>query len=250
MSRFEAEWRSRFERFARTHADEAEISGWSDAGLSQRLRVFQSLLASVTVPAGARVLELGCGGGTYVRLLGGLGHRAVGLDYSLPSLQRAVAADPGRKGSYAAAEAYALPFPAGVFDLVTCIGVVQTLEDPERALDEMVRVLRRGGWLVVEALNARAMPAMLRRAGDALLRRPPRVLAHPPATMRRWLGARGLAVMREAAILLAPRRLAPLGRLLEAPRLAAAIAGLSGPALAHSYLFLARLVGQTHGDPR
>lgn len=250
MSRFEAEWRSRFERFARTYADEAEISGWSEAGLNRRLRAFQSLLASLDLPAGAGVLELGCGGGTYVRLLGGQGHRAVGLDYSLPSLLRALAADPGRKGSYVAGEAYALPFPDGTFDLVTCIGVIQTLEDPERALDQMVRVLRRGGWLVVEALNARAVPAMLRRAVDALARRPPRVLAHAPATMRRWLGTRGLAVVREAAILLPPRRLAGLGRLLERPGLAPAIETASGPALAHSFLFLARRGGEPQGGPR
>ena len=74
------------------------ISGWSDAGLRRRVALFAALLTG-PAPAGARVaLELGCGGGTYVRLLAGLGYRAVGLDYSVPSLAARDRRRPGRKG--------------------------------------------------------------------------------------------------------------------------------------------------------
>jgi SAM-dependent methyltransferase len=242
MSRFEAEWRRRFERFARTYTDEAEISGWSEAGLIRRVARFGELLPALGLPSRAAALDLGCGAGTYVRLLAGLGHRAIGLDYSTPSLARAAAADPGGKGQYLAGEAYALPFSSARFDLVVSIGVLQTLEQPERALDEMARVLRPGGVLVVEALNGRAITSLARRLGDGVRGRATRVRAWPPSRVRGWLAARGLACFHEAPILLPPRRLSALGRgarlgtvaraLDAAPRLAVA--------LAHSFLFVAR----------
>lgn len=215
MKAFESEWRARFERFARTYTDEAEISGWSEAGLRRRVALFSSLVPTLPLPACATALELGCGAGTYVRHLAGLGHRAIGLDYSVPSLGRALAADPGRKGAYAAGEADGLPFRDGSFDFVMCVGVLQALSEPERALDEIARVLRPSGVVLIEALNSRELAARARRALERVLGRPPRVRTYNPAEVRRWLAARGLSPVGEAALRLPPRRLPGLGRLFE-----------------------------------
>src|SRR5215475_5334536 len=182
--RFEAQWRARFERFAKTFEDEPRISGWSDAGLRRRVATFTALVPGRGLPERARALELGCGGGTYVRLLAGLGYRTVGLDYSVPSLQRAMVADPGRKGTYLAGEAYALPFSSAMFDLVVSIGVLQALSDPARAIAEMTRVLRPGGVLVVEALNGRGAVAMARRIMARLSGWPTRVRSYAPGDVR------------------------------------------------------------------
>lgn len=239
MQAFETEWRARFERFARTHAGEAAIAGWSEEGLRRRLVAFTALLASLGLPAKSRVLDLGCGAGTYVRLLQALGHHAVGLDYSLPSLERAVGVDPVGAGRYLAGEAYRVPFRAESFDLVVSIGVLQALADPERALDEMRRVLRPGGALIVEALNGRAAPALLRRAREIARRQPARVRAYDPGLVERWLSARDLDLVRRAAIYLPPRGVPALARVLDAP---AVQGGLERhPALAcvvaHGFLF-------------
>lgn len=242
---FEAEWRSRFERYARTHESEALISGWSETGLERRLSLFGSLLASLRLPASAAALDLGCGGGTYVRLLGDMGHRPVGLDYSVPSVCRAKGADPGRKGSYLAGDAGSLPFPDGMFDLVVSIGVLQALGQPERAIAEMARVLRPGGALVVEALNARAAIAVARQLQQRLLRRPPRVRAYSPTVVRRWLAAAGLGLERQAGLLLPPRNLPGFAGMLDVPVLRAATARVPGlmEIGAHSFLYVARRGG-------
>jgi len=247
---FEAVWRARFERYARVHDDEALISGWSDAGLQRRVSLFRGLLPSLGLPDGARVLDLGCGGGTYVRLLGGLGHRVMGLDYSVPSLVRAVAADPGRKGRhYLAGEAYALPFPAASFDLVVSIGVLQALGEPYRALAEMARVARPGAALVVEALNGRSGPALLHRAIDRVMGRPRRVRSYAPAHVRAWLAAAGLEVGAEAGLCLPPRRFPALARLLDARLADPVLNGVPGLThlTAHSFLFVARKPGERGG---
>ena len=239
---FEAEWRARFERFARAYDDEPRISGWSDAGLRRRVAAFSEILPALRLPERARVLELGCGGGTYVRLLAGLGYRTVGLDYSVPSLLRAVAADPGKKGVYLAGEAYGLPFAAGAFDLVVTIGVMQALSEPARALAEMRRVLRPGGALVMEALNGQAAVALARRTIQRLRRWPSRVRAYRPSEVRGWLAAEGLVLERAAALRLPPRQAPWLERVLEARPIRATLEAVPplGEAVTHSFLVVAR----------
>jgi SAM-dependent methyltransferase len=239
---FEAEWRARFERFARAHDDEALISGWSAAGLRRRVQLFGALLPALGVPEGGAALDLGCGGGTYVRLLAGLGHRAIGLDYSLPSLARALGADPGGKARYLAGEAYALPFGPGAFDLVLCIGVLQALAEPAPAIGEMARVLRPGGVLVVEALNGRGLAGLAKEAARRARRLPRRVKSYAPGDVRRWLAAHGLRVEAARGLCLPPRQLPLLGAALEAGPVARAVTRRWWVAAlaAHSFLFAAR----------
>jgi SAM-dependent methyltransferase len=239
---FEEQWRARFERFARTYQNEALISGWSPEGLRRRLALFEALLPALGLPERCRALDLGCGGGSYVRLLAGLGHRVVGLDYSVPSLERARAADPGGKGRYLAGEAYALPVAGASLDLVVSIGVLQALGDPEAALAEMARVLRPGGVLVVEALNAGSAPDRLRRALRRLRGEPERVRTYRLRRVRGWLAGLGFQVMAEAGLVLPPRRRPGLARLLDARPVAwtlNAVPGLAALA-AHSVLFVCR----------
>jgi len=239
-SSFETEWRARFERFAHKYRGEAQISGWSELGLRRRLRLFSSLLPSLGLPRTADVLDLGCGAGTYVRHLAGLGHNVIGIDYSLPSLAHAVLADRTKHGHYLVAEGYALPFGPGAFDLVVSIGVLQVLARPEAALDEMARVLRPDGVLVVEALNGRALSALARHTIDVVRGRPPRVRHYSPLSVQGWLRARGLRLTRRASVWLPPRwwpwaasDVGPLAaRLGRHPALALSVA--------HSFLFVAR----------
>jgi len=250
MSGFEQQWRERFERFARGSEDDAQISGWSPTGLRRRLAAFGALVPSLDIPGSACVLDLGCGGGTYVRYLAGLGHRAIGLDYSLPSLERARAADPGPKGLYLAGEAYALPFGTASFDLVVSIGVLQTLGEPERALVEMARVLRPGGALVVEALNRRALVSRAQNVVARARREPERVRHLDPEAVLEWLARHGLEPLRRTGIYLPPRRLVALDRLLGAGPAARALdrSRRLSDLTAHAFLFTARR--RAHAGPK
>ena len=56
-------------------------------------------------------------------------------------------------------DAMHLPFPDTTFDAVTCLEALEFLPDPERALEEMVRVLRPGGVLLATIrIDTRWMP--------------------------------------------------------------------------------------------
>ena len=242
MNTFEEEWRARFERFARKHGDEATVSGWSESGLRRRVRCFCSLVPAAASGPSPVALELGCGAGTYVRLLAGLGYRAIGLDYSLPSLDRARAADPSDQGHYLAGEAYRLPCRTGTVDLVVSIGVLQALARPERAIAEIARVLRPGGTLLLETLNRRSLAARAARVRDRLRRLPPRVLAHDPVQVASWLDAADLEVLAGIPVCVPPRRLPAVEWLLDTAvvtRVVAKSSAVNG-LLAHAVWFRCR----------
>jgi len=242
MGTFEQEWRRRFESFARRNREEHLISGWSEQGLRRRVEAVQSLLRSRGAGPPSSALDLGCGGGTYVRLLAKEGHRAFGFDYSHPSLLRALAADADPHRRYVQGEAYRLPFRERSFDLILAIGIFQALGAPERALDEIARVLRPGGHVILEALNAHELIALAKRARQSLRGggEDP-VRTYPPETIRGWLEVRGLRPMTRVGIYLPPPRPAWLGRFVERSRVLPLVARV--PALAwvgaHSYLTLA-----------
>jgi ubiquinone/menaquinone biosynthesis C-methylase UbiE len=238
MRTFEEEWRERFERFAQWYDADHLVSGWSDNGLRRRLALFDELIRRQELPAPAQILDLGCGVGTYVRFLAGLGHWVVGLDYSLPSLFRAQSADPGRVGNYAGGEAYRLPFCNDSFDLVVSIGVFQALGCPERALDEMVRILRPKRLLVVEFLNPFELVALVRSAGERLGGRSPRVRTYSPFQVQRWFAQRGVRLVRRAGVYLPPRRLPSLGRIFDQKGIVHLIDGIPALSLATAHAFL------------
>jgi SAM-dependent methyltransferase len=244
VSTFEDRWRERFERYARRHADEHSISGWSAHGLRRRVGVFQDLLDQGLLAAGGRVLELGCGAGTYVRLLVKRGHPTVGLDYSVPSLGRAVDADPGRLGRYVAGDAYALPFASGSFDGVVCIGVLQALASPEGALGEITRVLAPKGRLVVETLNPWSPPAVGRRARSRLRGEPSHLHYGAPRPIERRLAQAGARRLRRLALLLPPRSLTGLGSALASPWLGRLVEAVPGLRLVVPHAFW--IIGEKH----
>jgi SAM-dependent methyltransferase len=97
-------------------------------------------------PAG-RALDAGCGTGYQASQLAALGYEVHGVDISATSL--AVARRRGARPVLATIEA--LPYPDGAFDAVVCCGSTLSFVDrPAGALDELGRVLRPGGRLLLE----------------------------------------------------------------------------------------------------
>ena len=91
------------------------------------------------------VLDVGCGEGVLTREWAerlGTG-RVVGVDLDDPRLRAEWEAGARPNLEYRAAEAHALPFADGEFDLVAGIEVLEHVPDPDAALREMARVARR-----------------------------------------------------------------------------------------------------------
>jgi SAM-dependent methyltransferase len=94
-----------------------------------------------------RILDCGCGTGHNLTLLREFG-RACGIDLTWSGLSYARS-----RGERAVARASAacLPFGSGAFDIVTSFDVLYALDDEleREALNEMYRVLRPGGQILV-----------------------------------------------------------------------------------------------------
>jgi demethylmenaquinone methyltransferase/2-methoxy-6-polyprenyl-1,4-benzoquinol methylase len=113
-------------------------------GLDQRWR--RAAVAAVVRP-GDRVLDICCGTGDVAVAALRAGGRVTGLDFSERMLERA-----RRKSAdveWVQGDALALPFEDGSFDAATAGFGVRNLDDLERGLAELRRVLRTGGRVAI-----------------------------------------------------------------------------------------------------
>lgn len=97
--------------------------------------------------AGMRILDVGCGEGRYCRKLAAKGALVTGIDPTIRFIEQARALDPS--GDYRVASATELPFEVGSFDTVLSYLSLIDIEDDEKAIAEMCRVLEPGGKVVV-----------------------------------------------------------------------------------------------------
>jgi SAM-dependent methyltransferase len=106
------------------------------------------------------VLDVGCGGGLFLRLLRERGHRVAGLDFSCDAAVVAWRRNgiPVACGSLAHA-----PFAAGSCAVVTMFHVLEHLYDPGSYLVAAHRLLQPGGRLVVQVPNASSWQFFLLR---------------------------------------------------------------------------------------
>jgi SAM-dependent methyltransferase len=92
-------------------------------------------------------LEVGCGEGRVARDLSRRGHTVVAVDSSRTLIRYAGEADPA--GAYLLADAAALPFADGAFDLVVAYNSMMDVEDMPAAVREAARVLTADGRICV-----------------------------------------------------------------------------------------------------
>jgi ubiquinone/menaquinone biosynthesis C-methylase UbiE len=123
----------------------------------ERQAVSLSLLDKLGLPLGAPVLEVGCGPGFMTLALAQRGYcvQAVDAAAKMASLTRKLISRSGfaDRVTVSTAEFEALPFPSDSFDLLVALGVLPWLASVDRALQEIVRVLRPGAYLIANVDN-------------------------------------------------------------------------------------------------
>jgi SAM-dependent methyltransferase len=97
----------------------------------------------------ARVLDIGCGLGTYVRKFREFTPHVAGIDIDPKRLREGARATPGLM----LAVSERLPFRDGAFDAVVLNEVIEHVNDDAATMREAMRVIRPGGHIVVYAPN-------------------------------------------------------------------------------------------------
>ncbi|HVF58739.1 MAG TPA: ubiquinone/menaquinone biosynthesis methyltransferase [Thermoanaerobaculia bacterium] len=125
--------------------------------------------AALGLPAGSRVLDLCAGTGDQALALRRRGLRVVAADFCVPMLALArpkferSGKEDGRRPVPLAADALALPFPAGHFDGATVAFGLRNVADLDGGLQELSRAVRPGGRVAILEFalpRARALRAL------------------------------------------------------------------------------------------
>jgi 2-polyprenyl-6-hydroxyphenyl methylase / 3-demethylubiquinone-9 3-methyltransferase len=144
--------------------DRIPAAWWSDDSFMALLRhavnpprfeYFREILARRFGPSSLEVLDVGCGGGLLAERFAALGCRVTGVDCSAPTLAaaREHARASGLAIDYQPGDAAALPFAAGRFDVVCCCDVLEHVDDVERVVGEIARVMKPGGVFFFDTIN-------------------------------------------------------------------------------------------------
>ena len=126
---------------------------WRPNGAFVMLRWLAQARAARIPPAtrpGAVLVDLGCGAGLLAPAVAGKGYRHVGIDLVTPSLQQA-----GAHGVVPLrADVHAVPLADGCADAVSAGEILEHVTDPSTVVSEACRILRPGGTLVLDTINA------------------------------------------------------------------------------------------------
>ncbi|HEY8106235.1 MAG TPA: methyltransferase domain-containing protein [Gemmatimonadales bacterium] len=155
----------------------------------------RAMCRAVRVGAADSVLDVACGPGTAALAARELGAGVVvGVDFARGMITTARdEAASGAPAHFAVADALALPFQTGYFDVVISSFGLVFAPDPVRAAGEAARVLRRGGRLALLAWPPGGSVGAYQDAAFRHLAMPPS--AHDPfqwglpERARGWLGA-------------------------------------------------------------
>jgi 2-polyprenyl-6-hydroxyphenyl methylase/3-demethylubiquinone-9 3-methyltransferase len=136
--------------------DDLAAEWWRPGGVFAMLHWIAAARARLIPPAaapGAVLVDIGCGAGLLAPHLAGKGYQHVGVDLTRSALLqaqphgvRAVTADAAR-----------LPLADGVADVVSAGEILEHVPDRAAVVAEACRVLRPGGLLVLDTLNATAI---------------------------------------------------------------------------------------------
>ena len=104
------------------------------------LPLYERVAERTGIGPGTSVLDLGCGEGMFCRLATDRGARVTGIDAAPELVERARQLAPA--AVFRTGDIQALPYPDGVFDVVTCFQSILHVANPLAALREAARATR------------------------------------------------------------------------------------------------------------
>jgi ubiquinone/menaquinone biosynthesis C-methylase UbiE len=103
------------------------------------------------IPNSNNMLELGCGTGHWTRLFLERGYEVTGIDVSEAMLD--IAKSKNLNATFLSGDSTALDFSDNTFYIVSSITMLEFIENQQKVIDEIYRVLKPGGTVILGCLN-------------------------------------------------------------------------------------------------
>jgi ubiquinone/menaquinone biosynthesis C-methylase UbiE len=129
---------------------------WFETPIGRLIKKYESdlVLGMLRPQPGERILDAGCGTGIFTMDILAAGAQIVGLELSLPMLLRAARKLEKHPFRAVRGDMTKLPFGENEFDKAVSVTALEFIEDGQTAINELFRVTKPGGWLVVATLNS------------------------------------------------------------------------------------------------
>lgn len=142
------EERQKLKRFYETSSDYKKLL---DAHNKEYLRSYVDIVNKYAKP-NSKVLDLGCGNGLSSYMLSEYGHQVIGTDISSFFLNDSVYLQ-NKNLRYGVCDVLDLPFHDKAFDVVCSNELIEHVTDAQKAILEMIRILKNGGILAIMGPN-------------------------------------------------------------------------------------------------
>jgi 2-polyprenyl-6-hydroxyphenyl methylase/3-demethylubiquinone-9 3-methyltransferase len=178
---------------------------WDASGEFKPLHILNPVRAKFVADraklAGARVLDVGCGGGLLCEALHHAGAHVTGVDLAdgMIEVARLHAAEQSLPIEYRLADAESLVAAhAGQFDVVTCMEMLEHVPHPDATVATLAKLVRPGGSVFISTINRNLKSFLLAIVGAEYVMRliPPGTHEYDrlirPAELAAWGRAAGL----------------------------------------------------------
>ena len=129
---------------------------WFETPIGRLIKQHESdlILEMLRPEKGERILDAGCGTGVFTLGVLAAGALIVGLELSLPMLLRGAKKMKEHPFHPVRGDMTKLPFAENEFDKAVSVTAIEFIEDGKTAINELLRVTKPGGCVVVATLNS------------------------------------------------------------------------------------------------
>jgi ubiquinone/menaquinone biosynthesis C-methylase UbiE len=129
---------------------------WFETPIGKLIKYYEGklILRMLAPDPGEMILDAGCGTGIFTADILKAGARIVGLELSLTMLRRALTKCEGQTFQPVIGDMRRLPFADASFHKAVSITAIEFIHDAEIAVNELFRVTKPGGSVVVATLNS------------------------------------------------------------------------------------------------
>lgn len=144
------------------HYDEYYLTEFGKEVDRQEKSLVKEFLEQVPVK---QILELGCGTGHWTQFFSELGYTITAVDISDAML--AIAHNKKIKNAvFRKADVLNLPFSANQFEFIVSITMLEFVDDINKAFNEIYRILKPEGWLLLGSLNVNSALGITKNNND------------------------------------------------------------------------------------